>query len=201
VAIQEIDAMLANNQVTVTDQQLIEQTLSGNAEAFGQLVRRYQDQLFTSLRHVMGSPDDAEDVVQDAFVQAYRKLDTFRQHCAFYTWLYRIALNLVYTRSRRRRIRANLARTRPVMENDQPDPHGTPDDELQRREAVSQIGQALQALSDEHRTILVMRGVEGFDYDTIAELLAVSPGTVRSRLHRARAQLRDQLSRFACCPS
>ena len=85
--------MLTNNDQTATDQQLIERSLAGHQEAFGQLVRKYQDKLFTSLSHLTGSHADAEDVAQDAFVQAYFKLSTFRQHCAFYTWLYRIALN------------------------------------------------------------------------------------------------------------
>lgn len=184
---------------TMTDQQLLELALGGDSEAFGQLVRRYQDQLFNSIRHVVGSHADAEDIVQDAFVQAYRKLATFRQHCAFYTWLYRIALNLVYTHGRRQRIRAKLSHAQPISEFDSSDPQGTPADQLAQRERAQQIGAALQALSDEHRTILVMRGVEGFDYETIAELLAVSPGTVRSRLHRARIQLREKLSHTADC--
>jgi len=78
-----------------------------------QLVRKYQDRLFTSLCHIAGAHADVEDIAQEAFVQAYRKLATFRQHCAFYTWLYRIALNLWYTRARRQRTRACLSQTRP----------------------------------------------------------------------------------------
>ena len=191
--------MLTNNDQTATDQQLIERSLAGHQEAFGQLVRKYQDKLFTSLSHLTGSHADAEDVAQDAFVQAYFKLSTFRQHCAFYTWLYRIALNLVYTRARYHRIRACLSHTRAVTEDDQSDPHGTPVDELERREDATKIRQALDALSEEHRTILVLRGVEGFDYDTIAETLELSAGTVRSRLHRARNELRDELQKREVC--
>ena len=191
--------MLTNIDQTATDQQLIERSLAGNQDAFGQLVRKYQDKLFTSLSHLTGSHADAEDVAQDAFVQAYRKLSTFRQHCTFYTWLYRIAFNLVYTRARHHRTRASLSHARSVTEDDQSDPHGTPADEMERREDAAKIRQALDALREEHRTILVLRGVEGFDYDTIAETLDLSAGTVRSRLHRARNELRDQLQKREAC--
>ena len=97
------------------------------------------------------------------------------------------------------RIRACLSHTRSVTEEDQSDPHGTPADEMERREDATKIRQALDALSEEHRTILVLRGVEGFDYDTIAETLDLSAGTVRSRLHRARNELRDQLHKREVC--
>ena len=191
--------MLTITGQTATEKQLIERSLAGNQDAFGQLVRKYQDRLFTSLSHLTGSHADAEDIAQDAFVQAYLKLSTFRQHCAFYTWLYRIALNILYTRTRRQRIRACLSHTRQVKAEDQSDPHGTPADELARREDAGQIRQALNALSEEHRAILVLRGVEGFDYDTIAETLELNVGTVRSRLHRARIELRDQLQKRQVC--
>ena len=191
--------MLTNTDQTATDQQLIERSLAGNQDAFGELVRKYQDKLFTSLSHLTGSHADAEDIAQDAFVQAYLKLSTFRQHCAFYTWLYRIALNLLYTRARHHRSRASLSHTQSVTEEDPSDPHGTPADELERREDATQIRQALNSLSEDHRTILVLRGVEGFDYDTIAETLELSAGTVRSRLHRARNELRDQLQKRQVC--
>ena len=191
--------MLTNTEQTATDQQLIERSLAGDQNAFGQLVRRHQDKLIMSLSHLTGSQADAEDVGQDAFVQAYLKLRTFRQHCAFYTWLYRIALNLLYTRNRHQRVRGCLSHTRPVKEEDQSDPYGTPADALERREDAIQIRQALDALSEEHRTILVLRGVDGCDYETIGETLKLTAGTVRSRLHRARRELREQLQERQIC--
>jgi RNA polymerase sigma-70 factor (ECF subfamily) len=182
-----------------TDKQLIERSRAGNSDAFGELVRKYQNRLFTSLCQVAGSRADAEDIAQEAFIQAYLKLATFRQHCAFYTWLYRIALNLWYTRARSQRVRACLSQARPVHDDDRSDPYGTPVDELQRREQAQQIRQALNGLSEEHRTILVLRGVDGFDYDRIAEILELNAGTVRSRLHRARLEFRDQLAQRSNC--
>ncbi|MCY2988642.1 MAG: sigma-70 family RNA polymerase sigma factor [Planctomycetota bacterium] len=191
--------MLTDINRTATDQRLIEQSLAGNRDAFGQLVLRHQDRLITRLSQLAELRVDAEDVVQEAFVQAYLKLATFRRHCRFYTWLYRIALNVLYTRNRYQRVRACLSRTRPVHEEDQYDPYGTPADELERREDATQIGLALDALSEEHQAILALRGGDGCDYETIAETLELTAGTVRSRLHRARRKLREQLQRRQIC--
>ena len=177
----------------MTDQQLIAQAVRGNSEAFGRLVRRYQGRLFHSVCYLVRSRVDAEDVVQDLFDRAFVKLNTFRQHCAFYTWLYRIALNLWHARGRHQRIHACLFHARPITEDDPSDPRGRPEEELQRREEANLIAAALRALSAEHRTILALRGVEWFDYRTIARVLQVKVGTVRSRLYRARRELRDQL--------
>jgi RNA polymerase sigma-70 factor, ECF subfamily len=192
--------MLKKTDPPMTDQQLIERTVNGQAEAFEQLVQRYQGQLFNGILRMVSSHADAEDIVQEALVQAYLKLPLFRQDSAFYTWLYRIAVNNVYTHSRRQQRRVFPSRARPVSEEELPDPRGTPDDELERREQAGQIEKAMAALGEEHRIILVLRGVEGFDYATIGRILDLSPGTVRSRLHRARLQLRGHLLRtFYCC--
>jgi len=161
-------------------------------------VRRHQDRLFRSIRHVVGCHADAEDVVQDAFVQAYVKLATFENRAAFYTWLFRIAMNLAHTRARRLRTRTAVERCQRLNDTDPPATLSTsaaPGEALMQTETAAQIRQALDALTAEHRTILVLRGVEGFDYDSIADLLHISVGTVRSRLHRARLLLRDQLDR------
>ena len=94
------------------DAQLIDETLAGDAEAFGHLVRKYQDRLFNTIAHVVGCAVDAEDVVQDAFVQAFLKLETFQRASAFYTWLYRIAFNMAISHRRRRRREASVELTR-----------------------------------------------------------------------------------------
>ena len=94
------------------DAQLIEETLAGKSTAFGQLVRKYQDRLYNTVVHVVGSTEDAQDVVQDAFVQAFLKLDSFQQTSAFYTWLYRIAFNVAASLRRRRKPTLSVERTR-----------------------------------------------------------------------------------------
>lgn len=172
---------------------LIEQTLSGQSAAFGQLVTRYQDRLYNTLLRVVGSTEDARDLAQDAFVQAYRKLDTFRRGSGFYTWLYRIAFNLAASHQRRRRPQLSVDLAREATGQEPADDDPGPQANAEQHERAVQVQKALDSLSEEHRAILVLREVDGCDYDTIAQVLGLAPGTVRSRLHRARLQLRDQL--------
>ena len=179
-----------------SEAQLIEQTLQGDTAAFGHLVRLYQDRLFTSIIHVIGQREEAEDIVQDAFVQALLKLSSFRGHSSFYTWLYRIAINTAMNRQRQARPEVALDPTSSNPKNDPADPGDPPGEHLLRAERAQQIHTALGRLSDEFRTVLVLREVEGFDYETIARVMDVSVGTVRSRLHRARSLMREQLRRI-----
>lgn len=171
----------------------IEKTLAGDTAAFGHLVTRYQDRLYNTLVHVVGSTDDAADVVQDAFVQAYTKLRSFHGNSAFYTWLYRIAFNLAVSRRRKQRATISLDASRDSTGEEPTAIANDPSDRLVRQERAQQVQCALARLSEEHRTILVLREVDGCDYETIGEILDLPVGTVRSRLHRARLQLRDQL--------
>jgi len=138
------------------------------------------------------SPFDAEDVVQEAFVQAYLKLDTFRQDSSFFTWLYRIALNLAWTRRHRSRHETPFADLSEVPSTDD-QASESPADRLARKEDCELVREALADLRDDQRAILVLREMQGFDYATIAQLLDIKVGTVRSRIHRAREALRHQL--------
>jgi RNA polymerase sigma-70 factor, ECF subfamily len=173
------------------DAQLIESTLAGKTAAFGQLVLKYQDRLFHTILHMVGGRDDASDIVQEAFVQAFVKLDSFQRASAFYTWLYRIAFNVAATHSRRRK--PGGERVRDMAGHEPADPRVGPVHELEREERARQVRHALAALSEEHRVVLVLREIDGCCYETIAEALDLPVGTVRSRLHRARIQLREQL--------
>lgn len=175
------------------DVRLIDETLGGDSAAFGQLVTRYQDRLYNTVVHVVGSSDTAHDVVQDAFVQAYTKLEKFERASAFYTWLYRIAVNLAISRRRREKPMTSVDQVREVLGNEPIDDADPPAAQLEQRERACQVHRALAALSEEHRTILTLREMEDFSYEQIAEILELPVGTIRSRLHRARMQLRDQL--------
>jgi RNA polymerase sigma-70 factor (ECF subfamily) len=172
---------------------LIDRSLQGDSAAFGQLVRLHQDRLFNSVLHLAGDRAEAEDVVQEAFLQAYLKLGSFHRNSAFYTWLYRIAFNNTISRKRRKHHQASVDKHRdeggdePVARDD------LPTEPLERAERAEQVQRALAELSDEHRSILVLREVDGCDYEAIADALDINIGTVRSRLHRARLQLRDRL--------
>lgn len=175
------------------DVQLIAEALDGDSAAFGQLVTRYQDRLYNTLVHVVGCREMARDVVQDAFVQAYVKLESFEGASAFYTWLYRIAVNLAISRRRREKPMASVDQVREVLGHEPPDTADPPEARLEQQERARQVQQALAAVSDEHRTILTLREMDGCSYEQIAEILELPVGTIRSRLHRARMQLREQL--------
>ena len=168
------------------DAQLISDTLAGNTDAFGMLVLKYQGRLFNTFLHVTRSREEAEDVLQEAFVQAFVKLDSFQGNSAFYTWLYRIAFNISISRKRKKKPEASVDHQREVAGTE-------PMDLVLREERANQLHQAMTALHDEHRAVLTLREMEGFCYDTIGEILDLPAGTVRSRLHRARMQLHEQL--------
>ncbi len=175
------------------DARLIHDTLAGDRAAFEELVQRYQGRLFNALVHVVGSREEAEDVSQEAFVQAFVKLDSFKGHSAFYTWLYRIAFNVSISRRRRARPEVSMDLHRDRTGDEPEDAGESPGEQLLRAEQVRQVRAALDALNEDHRAILVLREMEGCDYEAIAEILELPIGTVRSRLHRARLQLREQL--------
>lgn len=176
------------------DLSLIEATLQGQTSAFGQLVQKYQDRLFNSLVYALGDPEEAKDVLQEAFVQALLKLESFHQCSSFYTWLYRIAFNIVASWRRRKRLdRVSLDQIRASSGQEPVDPAPDPEGHLDRDDCCRQVQEALQQLPEEYRTILVLREIEGYCYETIAEILNLPIGTVRSRLHRARCQLRQVL--------
>ncbi|NLE38678.1 MAG: sigma-70 family RNA polymerase sigma factor [Pirellulaceae bacterium] len=175
------------------DTQLIEATLRGDSSAFGQLVRKHQDRLYNTLVHVTGHREDARDLTQEAFVQAFVKLDTFRRSSTFYTWLYRIALNRAASYYRGKKPTTSLDRARADRGDEPVESKPGPGNRLEVEESRNQVRAALARLSEEHRNILVLREIEGCDYETIAAVLDVPVGTVRSRLYRARMQMHHQL--------
>ena len=173
--------------------QQISKARQGDAEAYGVLVRKYQNRLCTSLLHTCGSFADAQDAAQEAFLRAFTKLHTFTGASAFYTWLYRIAVNAAISQHRRLHLPPSSQRTLTGFRTEPTDRAERLDEQLMRKERAARVQQALASLSDEHRTIIALREVEDFDYDEIALILNVPVGTVRSRLHRARLQLREKL--------
>jgi RNA polymerase sigma-70 factor, ECF subfamily len=175
------------------DDQLIDLALDGQTEAFGQLVLKYQDRLYNTVFHVVGHAEDARDVVQEALVQAFLKLDSFQRHSAFYTWLYRIAFNVAITQRRRRRPTVSMDHLRETSPIEPVDCEDDPAEALDRKERCRQVRAAIARLAEEHRAVVVLREIDGCCYETISEILDLPVGTVRSRLHRARLQLREEL--------
>jgi RNA polymerase sigma-70 factor, ECF subfamily len=181
--------------VNTEDRRLIAESLAGRAASFGELVRRYQDRLFNAVYRVVENADDAADVVQDAFINAYQSLNSFKGDSEFFTWLYRIAFNAAISLRRKRKVVLRLDGVDGEKGAEPADPSDLvrPGLALERAEEDAQLLAALNRLSPEHRAVLVLKDLEEQKYEEIAEILDVPIGTVRSRLHRARLELRDLL--------
>ena len=175
------------------EEALIRESLEGHSSSYGELVERFQGRLYNSMLQMVGSHDEAEDVVQEAFVQAYLKLDTFQGNSQFFTWLYRIAFNIALSRGRRKRPPLSLDQGRELSGIDPEDRCEPPDGPMLRAEQVALVHRALDMLSVEHRAILVLREMQDTSYEDIAQILDINIGTVRSRLSRARGQLKQHL--------
>lgn len=179
-----------------TDQDLIDQSLRGSKPAFGELVGRYQDRLFHSLTRVLGSSEDAKDTTQEAFVHAFQKLHTYRGGAQFYSWLFRIALNSAVSLHRKKNhstTSLDAAREQLGKEPVDPRPAASPDAHLELVEQQTLVRAALAALPEEFREVLVLKEIDGLKYEEIAEIVNCPVGTVRSRIFRARFELRNRL--------
>ena len=167
---------------TVQEPELIRRSKGGSREAFGQLVSRYQTPVYRVVRGILGSPSESEDVAQEVFLKAYANLAKFRGESGFFTWLYRIAVNEAL-RARKRRAFANADA---LPEVEAPPPAPSEED----APTLATLEKLLRKLSDEFRSIVVLRDIEGLTYSEIAETLEIPIGTVESRLFRARQELR-----------
>lgn len=169
--------------------------LAGDTSAFEMLVGRHQARLYSAMIHITGSSEDAEDVVQEAFIQAYLKLNTFQRHSRFYTWIYRIAFNFALSKHRRRKPVKSLDQTREALGSEPVSQLATAENRMIQTEHILAVQTAIGELSEDHRAILVLRDMHGMSYEDIAEILNTPIGTVRSRLNRARMQLKVQLEK------
>ncbi|NDJ60931.1 MAG: sigma-70 family RNA polymerase sigma factor [Chloroflexi bacterium] len=179
------------------EQTLIETAQRGDLDAFNALVLRHQDSVYTLAYRIMGEPSSAADAAQEAFISAYRRLDTYRGG-NFRSWLLRIATNQCYDELRRRQRRPAISvEDLPGAEADDgptlPDPTDTPEQIAQQHELQRAIQLCISALKAEQRIVLVLSDVEGLNYHEIATQLGINLGTVKSRLSRARAAVRDCL--------
>ncbi len=181
----------------IPDQTLIDDCLAGRRDAFGQLVERYQHRLFHSLMHLLGSTEDAQDASQDAFVHAFEKLASFRGQSQFYSWLYRIAFNTAVSAKRKSRLMSVSLEGRREANGYEPSdvsPTAEPSYAMDVSDRQRLVQQALAELPDDFRLALVLKEMDGMSYEEIADISEVPLGTVRSRIHRARLELREKLS-------
>ncbi|MGI9515801.1 MAG: sigma-70 family RNA polymerase sigma factor [Pirellulaceae bacterium] len=178
------------------DARWIERSMSGDTEAFGSLVSKYQNRLYNSMVHFLRDETEAEDVVQESFVLSFTRLASFRGNSSFYTWLYRIAFNTAISRRRRRRPQVSVERDLGEAGSGMGDQGPQPGDRLDADERAGQLHAALNRLNEQHRMILVLREMDQLSYEEISEILDLPIGTVRSRLHRARSQLKEELASY-----
>lgn len=179
------------------EEDLIRAAQRGNLDAFNELVLAYQDRVYNLAYRIMGDPAAASDAAQDTFIKAYRKLGTFRGG-SFRAWLLRIVANRCYDELRRYKRRPTTSfedfgdldeEANPVLMSEEE----SPEERVERQQLALYLQQAIQTLSPDQRVVLVLSDVEGMNYAQIADTVDIPLGTVKSRLSRARAHLRDHL--------
>ncbi len=181
------------------DQALVERAQSGDKRAFELLVVKYQRRVGRLISRLVRDPHEVEDVTQESFVRAYRALGNFRNESAFYTWMYRIAVNTAknYLVSQGRRPPSSTEMDAAEAEQTEEGIHlretATPETELMSKQIAQTVQKAMSALPEELRTAITLREIEGLSYEEIAEAMQCPVGTVRSRIFRARDAISVQL--------
>ncbi len=181
------------------EEKLIKLAARGDQDAFAQLLELHQNKVYGLTLRLTGSPEDAMELTQETFFNAWRGLPNFHFESKFSTWLYRLATNATIDFLRREKRRRSLTVTSLSAEDDPqrlldiPDRRFTPQDELERKEFQAAVRRGLEQLSDEHRQVLVLRELNGLSYAEIAQVLGIEEGTVKSRISRARLALRKVL--------
>ncbi len=184
--------------VDFDERDLIRQCQKGDVQAFRQLVERYEDRIYGLACSILGDSEVAKDAAQEAFIRVYRALGNFEGRSSFYTYLYRITTNVCLTfaqREQRRPDRVSIEGMQEASDMTLDRFLGTdePQNDIERIGLREEIQKVLDYLSPEHRAVVVLKDIEGFSQEEIADVLDVSVGTVKSRLSRARARLRDLL--------
>lgn len=178
-----------------TDAELVRCTLRGETAAYNELVRRYQRPVYSLAYRMIGSAEDASDLVQETFLRAYGALGTFRQDASFLTWLYKIASNLCIDLMRSRRSRGTLSLDAELEDGREPsaDRSFSPEETAVRGAVSEVVHKAVMNLPERYRVVVVMRHLHGMSIDEIAEQLELPSGTVKTHLFRAREMLRERL--------
>ncbi len=186
----------------IDEEVLIKGAKNGDKECFRELVLLYQDQAYRIAYRMMGNQEDAKDATQESFIKIYRSLHTFKEESNFSTWMYRIVnntcLDLLRKRKRRKEIPIEGTGGKDGEEYEIPieDPGDGPEVLLQAKSLQEAMKIALWEISEEYRTAVILRDLEQFSYQEIAEIMKISQGTVKSRINRGRIQLREKLTAY-----
>ena len=180
----------------VSDQELISRSCTGDIDAFEELVKRYESKIYTIAYRLVGNPADASDMAQEAFIKIYRALPKFRGESSLTTWIYHIVANTCRDELRKRKVKVYSIHEPLETEEGKvyQEPRNTekePEEVILQLERQSEIQACLKQLTEEHRLILVLRELQEFSYEEIANQLNCTLGTVKSRLSRARLAFRD----------
>ena len=178
----------------VSEKKIIEKVLGGDANAFEELVLKYEKTVYNLALRMVGDRDDAFDMTQEAFIKAYGSLSSFRGDSKFSVWIYRITTNvcLDFLRSKSRKQQVSLTVSDDDDEDAQldiPDPSSDPEQQLMQKMSMQSVEEGLKTLPDKQRQILVMRELGGMSYAEIGKALSLEEGTVKSRIFRARKRL------------
>ena len=188
-------------QADVSELELVRQCQAGQSEAFDQLVIRYRTRVFAMIYNMVHNEQDAWDLAQESFVKAWKSIKRFRRHSSFYTWIYRIVMNVTIDWLRKKQIKGAGTEFDDAVQMKDIDPASRtvpkadplPHQQLEHAEIRARIDRAIKQLSPEHRAVILMKEIEGMQYHEIAETLGCSIGTVMSRLFYARKKLQHLL--------
>ncbi|MBR4953960.1 MAG: sigma-70 family RNA polymerase sigma factor [Oscillospiraceae bacterium] len=180
--------------------QTIEKVRRGDADAFGYLVEKHQKLVYNLALKMLGNPEDAEDAAQEAFIKAYRSIESFRGESKFSVWLYKLTNNVCLDMLRKKREATVSLSVEDENGGDDAeieiaDGRFSPDEVYEKKEMREALRKGLSELEDDFRSVLVLREVNGLSYDEIAQTLSLDPGTVKSRIFRARKKLCTILTR------
>jgi len=190
--------------MAVSDETLVEKSQQGDYLSFQELVRRHEKKIYSLAYKIMSNKEDASDVLQETFLQAFKKLPGFKSKAKFSTWLYRIAVNICLMRKRKQKKIKTVSLDVPILTKQEDeirrelrdDWSKSPLASLESEEVKRALSNAIDLLPQEYRTVFLLRGVNGFSNEEVANALKISVPAVKSRLHRARLFLRDKLSEY-----